>query len=90
MRLDHEISAQLLVAWYCGEQLLDYSFQAWCPLLFCTKLHCLVFGNYSSVLVATGRGRLFKWTSLCGWGNPGGKAPWVVTLLANAWGFSKI
>lgn len=27
MRLDHEISAQLLVAWYCGEQLLDYSFQ---------------------------------------------------------------
>ena len=48
------------------------------------------FGNYSSVLVATGRGRLFKWTSLCGWGNPGGKAPLVVTLLANAWGFSKI
>ena len=42
MRLDHEISAQLLVAWYCGEQLLDYSFQAWCPLPFCTKLHCLV------------------------------------------------
>eukprot|EP00435_Cladocopium_sp_Y103_P070517 s996_g35.t1 len=27
VRLDHEISAQLLVAWYCGEQLLDYSFQ---------------------------------------------------------------
>eukprot|EP00434_Breviolum_minutum_P042202 symbB.v1.2.037549.t1/scaffold5574.1/size49343/4 len=25
VRLDHEISAQLLVAWYCGEQVLDYS-----------------------------------------------------------------
>ena len=88
VRLDHEISAQLLVAWYCGEQLLDYSFQAWCPLPFCTKLHFFGFED-SSILAATGRGRLFKWTSLCGWGNPGGKAPWVVTLLADVWGLSR-
>lgn len=25
VRLDHEISAQLLVAWYCGEQRMDYA-----------------------------------------------------------------
>ena len=51
VRLDHEISAQLLVAWYCGEQLLDYSFQAWCPLPFCSKLHFFGFEDLRRFLL---------------------------------------
>lgn len=58
VRLDHEVSSQLLVAWYCGEQLLDYSFQApgtagglgliwW----ICAQCAVLGFGKASSVAI---------------------------------------